>query len=88
MKDLVVRKRGLPDQSNSKTRTIWTHIPDLGELLIHHNHMFSQTDTACTQSKLSMISYQGGVHTVGLGIGIILLGVTNITSNIHLNNAT
>jgi len=38
---------------------------------------------------VGMVAYQGGVHTVGAGIaGIILLCVTNITVNIHLNNAT
>jgi hypothetical protein len=30
----------------------------------------------------------GGVLTVSVGIAIILLCVTNITSNVHLNNAT
>jgi len=35
-----------------------------------------------------MIAYQDGIHTVGVGIVIILLCVTtsNITSNIHLSN--
>jgi len=35
-----------------------------------------------------MVAYQVGVHTVGVGIVIILLCVTNITSKTHLNNAT
>jgi len=35
-----------------------------------------------------MVAYQGGVHSVGVGIVIILSCVTNITSNIQLNNAT
>jgi len=30
----------------------------------------------------------GGVNTVSIGIGIILLCLTNITSNVHLRNAT
>jgi len=34
-----------------------------------------------------MVAYQVGVHTVGVGIVIILLCVTNITARIHLNNA-
>jgi len=35
-----------------------------------------------------MVAYQGGVHGVGAGIVIILSCVTNITSNMYLNNAT
>jgi len=41
-----------------------------------------------TSSKTGMMAYQGSVHIVIVGIVIILLCVTNITSNIHLNNAT
>jgi len=33
-----------------------------------------------------MAAYQGGVHSVGVCFVIILLCVTNITSNIHGNN--
>jgi len=49
---------------------------------------FSKTGTACTHSKSNMVAYQGGIHTVSAGIIIILLCVTNIMSNIYLNNAT
>jgi len=35
-----------------------------------------------------MVAYKGGAHTVGVGIVILLLSVTNITAIIHLNNAT
>jgi len=37
-----------------------------------------------------VVAYQDGVHTVRVGIVIILsnLCAANITSNIHLNNAT
>ena len=51
------------------------------KLSIHHHNVVSKTDTACTQSELCMVAYQGGVHTVGVGIGIILLCVTNITKH-------
>ena len=34
-----------------------------------------------------MVVCQGGVHTVGVNIIMILVYVTNITANIHLNNA-
>jgi len=63
------------------------HEPDSGKLLTHNHHIFSKADTACTPNKSSMVAYQGGVHTVGVGIVIILLCVAHITSNIHLNNA-
>ena len=62
--------------------------PDLGELLVYHHHIFRKTGTASTHSKSGMAAYQGGVHSVGVGIVVILLCVTNITSNIYLNNAT
>jgi len=35
-----------------------------------------------------MVLYQGGVHSISVGIVMILLCVTNITANVHLNNAT
>jgi len=38
-------------------------------------------------SKSGMAAYQGGVVTGDVGIVIIVLYVTNITSNLHLNNA-
>jgi len=38
--------------------------------------------------KSGMVAYQSGVNTVSVGIDIMLLCVTNITANIHLNNAT
>jgi len=55
--------------------------------LIHRHHIFSKTGTASIHSKSGMVAYQGGVHTVSVGIVIILLGVTNITAIIHLNHA-
>jgi len=40
-------------------------------------------------NKSGMVAYQGGgIVTGGVSIVIILLCVTNITSDIHLNNAT
>ena len=53
-----------------------------------HVDIFSKTDTICTQSKTGVVAYLGGVHTVCVGTVIIYLCVTNITSNIHLNNVT
>jgi len=38
-----------------------------------------------TPNNSGMVAYQAGVHSVGVGIVIILLCVTNITSNIYLN---
>jgi len=64
--------------------TIWNHVPGSGELLIHHHHMLSKTGTACTHNKSGMVAYQDGVHPGSVGIVIISLCVTNITSNIHL----
>ena len=62
--------------------------PDLGEFLVYHHYIFSKTGTASTHSKSGMAVYQGGVHSVVVGIVIILACVTNITSNMYLNNAT
>ena len=81
--DLVDRDRELPANKRDLT-----HVPNLGELLRHHHHIFSRTGTASTHSKSGMAAYQGGVHSVGVGIVIIVLGITNITSKIHRNNAT
>jgi len=53
-----------------------------------HGILSVKTGTASTPSKAGMVAYQGGVHSVGVGIVIILLCFTNITSNINLNNAT
>ena len=53
-----------------------------------HGILSVKTGTASTPSKAGMVAYQGGVHSVGVGIVIILLCFTNITSNIYLNNAT
>jgi len=65
----------------------WTHIPDSGGLLKHHHHILSKPDSECTHSESGMVAYQGGVRTVSVGIVIILVCVTNVTSNINLNNA-
>ena len=64
----------------------WAHVLDSGELLIHHHNIFRKTGTASTHSKLNMVAYQGGVHTVCEGIVILLLCFTNIKTSIHLNN--
>ena len=48
--------------------------------------LLGKTVTAGTHSKSGMEAYQGGIHTVSVGIVMILLCVTNITSKIHLNN--
>jgi len=81
--DLVDRECELP--ANKKDLT---HIPNSGKLLRHHHYVLSKTGTASTHSKSGMAAYQGGVRSVGVGIVIILLCVTNITSNVDLNNAT
>jgi len=60
-------------------------VPDLGEGLTHHYLIFSKTDTACTQHKMGMALYLGGVHCPCNTV-IVLSYVTNITSNIHLHN--
>jgi len=85
MNDLLDRKSGLPPTEKTKTKQyVLTYRirGNCGYIIIiflakqsHHLH----TD---------MVAYQGGVHTVSVGIVIILLHVTNITSNIRLNNAT
>jgi len=61
-------------------------VPYSGEVLTHHHHIFSKTVTVCTQSKTGVVAYLGGMHTGRVGTVIIHLCVTNITSNIHLNN--
>jgi len=59
------------------------HVPDSGKLLIHHHHIFREnTHAAGTHSKSEMVAYQGGIDSVGVGIVIIPLCDTNITSNI------
>ena len=63
------------------------HIPDSGELLIRHHHMMNKTGTAGTHNRSGMEVYQDGAVTIGVGVGIILLCVTNIVSNIYRNNA-
>jgi len=59
----------------------------VGGVLTHHHHIFKNTDTtlACTQSKMGIEAYLGSVHNLRVDTVIILLYVTNITSNIHLN---
>jgi len=52
------------------------------EVLIHQHHIFRKIGTARTQSKTGMVAYLGSVHIVCVGTVIILLYVTNITSNI------
>jgi len=59
-----------------------------GGIVTHHHHIFSKTGTVFSHSKSGMVPYQGDVHTVGIGIIIILLCVTNIMTNIHRKNAT
>jgi len=49
------------------------HLPDSEELWIHRHHIFSKTGTASTYSKLRMAAYQGGVHSIGANIVIMLL---------------
>ena len=50
--------------------------------------MFNKTDTGSTHSKSGMEAYQGGAVTISVGVGVILLCVTNMASNIYRNNAT
>ena len=57
----------------------------VGGVLTHHHHIFKNTDTACTQSKMGIEAYLGGVHNLRVDTVIILLYVTNNTPNIHLN---
>jgi len=40
---------------------------------MHHHHIFRKIGTAYTLSKSNMVAYQGGVHTVCVGIVITLL---------------
>ena len=32
-------------------------IPELGEVLTYHHHMFNKTDTSCCQIKMGMVAY-------------------------------
>ena len=50
--------------SSLKGQRTRPHEPDSGKLLTHHHHIFSKTDTACTQNNLGRIVHQVGVHTV------------------------
>ena len=61
--DLVDGDRELPANKRDPT-----HVPDSGEFLIHHHHIFSKTGTASTHtsSKSGMAAYQGGVVTGGV----------------------
>ena len=67
---------------------MYTHVLDSGELLIHRLDIFRVNRHKGIHGKSCMTAYQGGVVTGGVGIVIILLCFTNITSKIHLNNAT
>ena len=74
---MVGRDRELPANSTQLMTETW----DSGILLIwakRHKGI---------HSKSGMAAYQGGVVTGGVSIVIIVLCVTNITSNLHLNNA-
>jgi len=66
----------------------WSTIPDSGEVLTHHSYMCGKTGTTRAQSKMGMVSYLGGLHTLRVDTIIILSYVINITSKIHINNAT
>jgi len=37
-------------------------VPELGEVLTHHHHMFNRTDTSCCQIKMRMVAYLGADH--------------------------
>jgi len=58
-------------------------VPESGEVLTHHHHMFSKIDTTCRQIKMAMVAYLGGVWTLQVGAIIKLVYVTNGTSSIH-----
>jgi len=61
---------------------------DFGEIVDTSSSCFRQNrHSMCTQEP-GMEAYQGGVHTVCVGIVIILVCGTNITASIHLDNAT
>ena len=81
--DLLDRDHELPANKRDLT-----HVPDSGKLLIRHHHIFSKIGTAYEHSKSGLVAYQDSVHIVGVGVVIISICVTNMTSNIHLNNAT
>jgi len=55
-------------------------VPESGEILTHQHHIFRKIGTARTQGKTGMVVYLGGVHTLHVDTGFILLHVTNITS--------
>ena len=40
------------------------HTCDSGKLLTRHHHIFRKTDSACTQNKMGMVKYLGGVLSV------------------------
>jgi len=48
------------------------HVPGSGELFIHCLHIFRANRHKGIHSKLGIIAYQGGVHSFGVGIVIIL----------------
>jgi len=66
---------------------------------MHHHHIFRKIGTAYTLSKSNMVAYQGGVHTVCVGIVITLLleiildlpfgfPINNIISQLCVTNIT
>jgi hypothetical protein len=48
-------------------------MPDSGDLLIRHHHMFNKADTASAHTMSGRATYQGGVVTISVGIVFILL---------------
>jgi len=72
-------------QHNSRGRYT---VLDLGKVPTHYHHSFRKTNTTRTQRKTGVVAYLGGVHTLRVDTAIILLYVTNIISNIHVNNET
>jgi len=88
MNDLVVKKRRPPDNKGNLKPRPYDSRTGFGGCVCTSPSYFQQTSTSCTHNKSEMVAYQGDVHTVGVGIVITLLCVTNIMTNIHLSNAT
>jgi len=63
-------------------------VPDSGEIPTHQHPNFRKTGIVRTQSMTGpgMVAYLGGVHILQVDTVIILLHVTNITSNTRLKN--
>ena len=50
-------------------------VPEFGEVLTHHHHMFNRTHTTCRQIRRNTVVYLSGLETLQVGTIIKLVYV-------------